>query len=73
MQLPGINWFMPVREVCLLDGWKLGPEKDVENRISPYLVSWDDLPSGVKEWDRQTVRAIPEFLAEIELEVRRNT
>ena len=46
-------------------------EKDVEKKVSPYLVGWDELPENVKEWDWQTVRAIPQFLAEVGLEVRR--
>lgn len=53
------------------DGWRLGEEKDVEKKISPYLVSWEVLPDSVREWDRQTVRAIPEFLATVGMEVRR--
>jgi hypothetical protein len=55
----------------LRDGWRRGPEKDVEKKISPYLVGWDELPENVKEWDRNTVRAIPRFLAEVGLEIRR--
>lgn len=55
----------------VLDGWKFGPEKDVEKKISPYLMSWDGLPEDVKEWDRQTVRKIPEYLARIGFEIRR--
>ncbi|MBU1712413.1 MAG: hypothetical protein KKD47_04835 [Proteobacteria bacterium] len=54
-----------------LDGWKWGEKKDVSKKISPYLVGWLKLPENVKEWDRDTVRKIPEFLAEVGLEVRR--
>lgn len=53
------------------DGWKLGKTKDVTNKISPYLVGWTELPENVKEWDRETVRRIPELLANVGLEVRR--
>jgi ppGpp synthetase/RelA/SpoT-type nucleotidyltranferase len=53
----------------LLDGWKWGPKKDVKAKISPYIVSWDELSEDVKEWDRQTVRKIPEFLAEVGFEI----
>jgi len=53
------------------DGWKLGKTKDVTRKISPYLVDWTGLPEDVKEWDRETVRKIPEFLAKVGLEVRR--
>ena len=55
----------------LLDGWRLGEEKDVGKKISPFLVSWDALPENVKKWDRQGVRAIPKLLADVGLEVRR--
>jgi len=53
------------------DGWKLGKTKDVQRKISPYLVPWAELPEDVKEWDRETVRKIPELLAGVGLEVRR--
>jgi len=56
----------------LLDGWKWGEQKDVVKKISPYLVPWPALPDDVKEWDRDTVRRIPEFLAKVGLEARRN-
>ena len=56
----------------LAAGWRWGPERDVENKISPYLVPWDDLPEQVREWDRETVRKIPEFLAAAGLEVARS-
>ena len=47
----------------LLKGWKWGKIKNVEKRISPYLVSWNVLPDEIKDWDRATVKKIPEFLA----------
>jgi hypothetical protein len=53
------------------DGWKLGKAKDVRRKISPYLVDWKDLPEEAKEWDRETVRKIPEFLAKVGLEIER--
>lgn len=52
-------------------GWTLGPRKDVERRISPYLVSWEKLAEEIREYDREAVRAIPELLAEAGLEIRR--
>jgi len=55
----------------LLDGWKWGEKKDVIKKVSPYLVPWSQLPDDVKEWDRDTVRRIPEFLAKVGLEVSR--
>jgi hypothetical protein len=53
-----------------LDGWKKGP-KDVQNKISPYLVPWSELPDEIKKYDRDAVVKIPEVLAEMSLEVRR--
>jgi hypothetical protein len=55
----------------LLDGWTWSEVKDDDRLTSPYLVSWAELPDDVREWDRQTVREIPEFLAKIGLTVRR--
>lgn len=55
----------------LLDGWRWGKKRDVAKKISPYLVPWSELSDDVKELDRQTVRKIPEFLAQVGLEVRR--
>lgn len=52
-----------------MDGWKLGPKKDVMKKTSPYLVGWSDLPEHVREWDRQAVRRIPELLAMEGLEI----
>jgi hypothetical protein len=54
----------------LLDGWVYG-ERDVEKRISPYLVPWNSLTDDVKEWDRQTVRELPKFLAKAKFEIYR--
>lgn len=54
----------------LADGWTLG-ERDVLAKTSPYLVSWDELPEDVREWDREAVRRIPELLAGVRVEIRR--
>lgn len=55
----------------LFQGWTLGETVDHERKRNPYLVPWVKLPERVKEWDRQTVRKIPEYLAEVRLEIRR--
>jgi tetratricopeptide (TPR) repeat protein len=55
----------------LLDGWRWGPEKNVQKKISPYLVSWEELPDDIREYDRETVREIPENLAKLGLEIRK--
>ncbi|MEI7727668.1 MAG: RyR domain-containing protein, partial [Bacteroidota bacterium] len=45
----------------LLAGWRLGL-KEPGKRQSPYLVSWEDLPDPIREYDRETVRNIPAIL-----------
>jgi hypothetical protein len=55
------------------EGWTFGEKRDVAKKISPYLVPWNRLPEDVKEWDREMVRRIPEFLAAVGVEVRRKT
>ena len=55
----------------LLKGWTGAEERDHDKKTRPYIVSWSMLPEKVKEWDRRTVRNIPEFLAKVGLEIRR--
>jgi hypothetical protein len=52
-------------------GWKLGPKKNEVRKESPYLVSYDELPDEIKEYDRASVRGIPAFLAEVDFAVVR--
>lgn len=53
-------------------GWRRGTPKDVARKTSPYLMPWWELDEDVKEWDRVTVRQIPQLLAEVGLQVRRD-
>jgi len=57
----------------LFSHWRKGPEKDVERKIHPYILPWTQLDKSVQDLDRQTVRKIPEFLASVGLEVRRES
>jgi len=57
----------------LLAGWIWGETKDPARRRSPYLVAWKDLPEEIREFDRLTVREIPDLLASVGLAVRRAT
>ena len=52
-----------------LNGWVIGEERDIENKISPHLVPWSSLPDKVKEYDRQAISAMPEFLAKVGFEI----
>lgn len=46
-------------------GWTYGDEKDTEEKISPYLVPYDDLSEEIKDLDRDTIRNIPALLNKI--------
>jgi hypothetical protein len=52
-----------------LDGWVYGKKRDVENKISPYIVPWNILPDDVKEYDRQAMRELPALLAKAKFEI----
>ena len=56
-----------------LAGWVAGP-KDVDKRISPYLVEWEQLPTqpnDIPEYDRNAVRILPGVLSRVGMEIRR--
>ena len=36
------------------EGWKLGPVKDGEAKITPLLIPYGELPETEKEYDRNT-------------------
>jgi hypothetical protein len=59
-------------EERLRAGWTHAPgPKSTEQKTSPDLVPWDELPESVKEKDRGTVRGLPTFLARAGLQVYR--
>lgn len=43
-------------------GWKYAPAKDIDKKLSPYLVPWEQLADDIKEYDRNLVRTLPQFL-----------
>ena len=47
----------------LREGWRYAPEKNVEKKLTPYLVAWTDLSEPIREWDRSAVSAWPDLLA----------
>jgi RyR domain len=51
-------------------GWTLG-ERNIEQRMSPYLVRWADLRDEDKRYDQETVRHMSEFMAEAGFEIYR--
>lgn len=52
-----------------LQGWKYkkGPKSD-KKKTSPYILPWDQLSNEIQEYDRETVRLIPELLAKANYE-----
>ena len=47
-----------------LSGWTAAPgdkEKDEERRTSPSMVSWEELGDGIRQYDRDAVKLIPEL------------
>ena len=50
-------------------GWTYHPEKNVSAKQSPYLLSWEELPDLVREWNRSTIRDIPTLLANVGLAI----
>jgi hypothetical protein len=59
----------------LRSGWRWGP-RDEEKKLHNCLVPWEELsdgPDGVRDYDRNAVRAFPEILAKGGLEVYRPT
>ena len=54
----------------LADGWSLG-DKDIENKKTPYLVPFAELPDDIAEYDHIFVREIPTLLASVGLQVIR--
>ena len=59
-------------EERLADGWSYAPgEKDTERKTSPYLILWNALSEEIKEYDRETVRAMPAFLKEAGFQIYR--
>ena len=53
----------------LSSGWVFGKIKDVDNKISPYLIPYHELDDDIKEFDRDTVRNIPTLLEMIGMSI----
>ena len=53
----------------LASGWTYGEKKNTVEKISPYLVPYDQLSETVKDQDRDAVHSIPELLDRIGMAV----
>lgn len=56
----------------ILQGWSLGGQKDIANRLSPYLRPFNELPVNMQDYDRDAVRSLPRILDELGLQIREN-
>lgn len=53
-------------------GWTYAPgPKDVEHKTSPYLVTWDELDEGIKDYDRAPMQEMIAVIEQAGLVVRR--
>jgi hypothetical protein len=52
-------------------GWKYGIERDDEKKIHNSILSWRRLSENLKDFDRSTVKAIPEIFHNIGFEIYR--
>jgi hypothetical protein len=53
-------------------GWKYAPgRQDIDAKLHPALLSWNDLPETQKEKNRIVIRQLPKFLARVGLKVSR--
>jgi len=50
-------------------GYAYNKERNIEKKLSPHLVAWNELPDDIKEYDRQTIRALPRLLASAKFEI----
>jgi TrkA-N domain/RyR domain len=53
------------------EGWRYGDVKDPAGKLHPSLVPWSELPESERDKDRDPVRALPELLALVGFEIRR--
>jgi ppGpp synthetase/RelA/SpoT-type nucleotidyltranferase len=53
----------------LLAGWRYGVKKDIEKKLNPCIVKWDDLSPEIRKYDYDPIRNIPVLLTKIGYEV----
>jgi len=55
----------------LQSGWRFDAKRDPANKLSPYLVGWNELTDDVKGYDRGVVKSWPAILSAAGFEVVR--
>ncbi len=56
-------------EERLKNGWKYGPVKDTDKKISPYIVPYEELSEEIKDYDRDTVKNMIPIINSVGLKV----
>jgi ppGpp synthetase/RelA/SpoT-type nucleotidyltranferase len=53
----------------LRGGWRFDQERNPDKRLSPHLIEWEQLPEGIRDWDRIAVKRYPQLLGELGLAI----
>ncbi len=53
-------------------GWRFAKEKDVVNRLSPYLVPWHHIPPKIQQYDIEPIRGLSAKFRQVGLEIVRS-
>jgi len=61
------------RDERVQQGWSYGPQRDEAKRTNPSLLPWNELPEEAREFNRDTVRRIPDMLRRSGFQVYRLT
>ena len=54
----------------LMAGWRYTSKKDINKKLTPYLLVWGDLSDDTKKWDRNAVKKFPSILASVGYEIQ---
>jgi len=55
----------------IAEGWTYGPVKDVENKTTPQLVPYSELPESEKQYDRNTALETLKLIVKLGYSVRK--
>jgi len=50
------------RQTHFDSGWRVGPEKNLDKKKHPHLVSWEELPASEKRKNKKFIRDLPSIL-----------
>lgn len=53
------------------EGWKFGPVKDGEAKITPLLIPYEELPDSEKEYDRKTALETIKLIKKLGYDVKK--